>query len=128
MPKTVKPKTEQVKPLAAELSDFEKERRYCLAILDDLIPRIDFIAPPVAGFYTKIGLKVCRDRIAADAPGKSSTVTAPKTGTPPTPLEALELILPLAERYLAKAPSSPDNMKLEDARWALSIGKAATQS
>lgn len=54
-------------PAPQPVSEFEKERAYCLAILDDLIPRIKSIAPPVAAFHVKIGLEVCRDRIATDA-------------------------------------------------------------
>jgi hypothetical protein len=34
-------------------------------------------------------------------------------------LNALELVLPLAERYLSSAPSHPDNAKLETARGAI---------
>lgn len=33
--------------------------------------------------------------------------------------DALKDVLPLAERYLEKAPTDPDNTKLEDARAAL---------
>jgi hypothetical protein len=41
----------------------------------------------------------------------------------PTPLEALKLILPLAEAYLAQAPSHPDHAKLESARAAIAQAK-----
>jgi hypothetical protein len=37
----------------------------------------------------------------------------------PELLEALREVLPLAEAYLAKTPTHPDNAKLEDARDAL---------
>lgn len=37
----------------------------------------------------------------------------------PDLLSALKLVLPLAERYLAKAPTDPDNAILEDARAAI---------
>ena len=41
-------------------------------------------------------------------------------------VEALALVLPLAEKYLSKAPGDPENAKLETARAALEQAKKAT--
>jgi hypothetical protein len=43
----------------------------------------------------------------------------------PSLLEALEMVLPLAEAYLAEAPSHPDQAKLESARAAIVAAKEA---
>ncbi len=73
-----------------------------------------FVGSDRQGFAHTVGLHEPRD-----------TANARLIASAPALLAALEAVLPLAERYLSKAPTNPDNGKLADARDAIAAARGA---
>lgn len=60
------------------------------------------------------------DQLDPEGPSRGEgQATAALIAAAPELYDALVMILPLAERYLARAPADPDNAKLETARAAI---------